>query len=66
MAVVTVTQDLDPVGFELDVERFEDGCWITTSDGHRGFRPGPPTKVYLDGQVHWVQRRFGKLLFLPD
>ncbi|MEV6348282.1 hypothetical protein [Actinoplanes sp. NPDC051851] len=66
MAIVTVTTDADRKGFEVDVQPLEGGGWETVEPGFHGFGAGQLTKVYVDGQVHWVQRSFSNLRLLPD
>lgn len=66
MREVTITTDINRKGFTLEVDALPDGGWIATQPGFNGIQPGQLTKTYVDGTVHWAQRRGNRLAFLPD
>ena len=63
---VKVTTDTDTKGFSLAVEQLDGGGYIAVEPGFNGIQPGQLTKTYVDGVVHWAQRRRNRLAFLPD
>lgn len=66
MPTVKVTTDADNEGFDLEVEPFKDGGWVSTTPGFFGIRPGPATKIYINGDVHWARRYWNNLMMVPD
>jgi hypothetical protein len=66
MSTVKITTDIDRRGFVLEVDELPGGGFIATEPGFNGIQPGQLTKSYVDGTVHWAQRRGNRLAFLPD
>jgi hypothetical protein len=66
MQEVKITTDFDTTGFSLPVEPLAGGGYAAIEPGFNGIQPGQLTKTYVDGVVHWAQRRKNRLVFLPD
>jgi hypothetical protein len=66
MPMVTVTTDADQAGFELEVEPLDGGGWVSAQPGFHGFGPGQVTKIYVDGEPCFAQRRWQYLALLPE
>lgn len=66
MSKVTITTDADRKGYALEVDELPGGGWIAAAPGFNGIQPGQLTKAYVNGAVHWAQRRGDRVAFLSD